>query len=65
MSWGRIYGNDVERGSSPISIGVTGLTVDAGLSTFPTIQRRGDFGEDRTGAIRSRSLTNNMNFYLP
>ena len=43
MSWGRIYGNDVERGSSPISIGVTGLTVDAGLSTFPTIQRRGDF----------------------
>ena len=65
MSWGRIYGSDVERGSSPISIGVTGLTVDAGLSTFPTIQRRGDFGEDRTGAIRSRSLTNNMNFYLP
>ena len=53
ISWGRLYGNAVNRGSSPIAIGVTGLTVDAGLSTFPTIQRRGDFGESRTGAIRS------------
>jgi len=52
ISWGRIYNFD-ER-TSPISIGVTGLTVDSGLSTFPTIQRRGDFGEGKTGAVRSR-----------
>ena len=31
ISWGRIYNG--ERSTSPISIGVTGLTVDAGLST--------------------------------
>ena len=38
ISWGRIY--NASRNSSPISIGVTGLTVDSGLSTFPTIQRK-------------------------
>ena len=44
--------------SNPISIGVTGLTVDAGLSTFPTIQRRyfngvnSELGLRNTGAIR-------------
>ena len=31
-----------------------GLTVDVGLSTFPTIQRRG-FGLRDTGALRKRS----------
>ena len=51
ISWGRIYNFD-ER-SNPISIGVTGLTVDAGLSTFPTIQRRGNFGQGKTGAVRA------------
>ena len=43
VSWGRLYNNDtgtITRGISPISIGVTGLTIDAGLTTFPTIQRR-------------------------
>jgi len=35
------------------SIGVTGLTVDSGLSTFPTIQRRGTFGQSKSGGVRS------------
>ena len=52
LSWGRIYNYDNR--TNGISIGVTGLTVDAGLSTFPTIQRRGNFGEGKTGAIRSK-----------
>ena len=38
ISWGRIY--NASRNSSPISIGVTGLTVNSGLTTFPTIQRK-------------------------
>ena len=70
LSWGRIY-NYSERKGSPISIGVTGLTVDSGLSTFPTIQRRGNFGQGKTGAVRSRKpvanqnliLDNDLNFY--
>ena len=40
------------RSSSPISIGVTGLTVDAGLTTFPTLKRTG--GSDtfaKTGGL--------------
>ena len=52
LSWGRIYNYDNR--TNGISIGVTGLTVDAGLSTFPTIQRRGNFGEGKTGAVRSK-----------
>jgi len=43
VSWGRLYNNDtgtITRGVNPISIGVTGLTIDAGLTTLPTIQRR-------------------------
>jgi hypothetical protein len=71
LSWGRIYNYDNR--SNGISIGVTGLTVDAGLSTFPTIQRRGNFGEGKTGAIRSRKpradgvsleADNNLPFYI-
>ena len=38
LSWGRLYG--VTRSPNPISIGVTGLTVNSGLTTFPTIQRK-------------------------
>ena len=38
ISWGRLY--NASRNSSPISIGVTGLTVNSGLTTFPTIQRK-------------------------
>ena len=40
ISWGRLYGPDTVRSTNPISIGVTGLTIDSGLSTFPVIQRR-------------------------
>ena len=38
ISWGRLY--NATRDDSPISIGVTGLTVNTGLTTFPTIQRK-------------------------
>jgi hypothetical protein len=38
------------RSGSPISIGITGNTVDVGLSTFATIQRRG-VGIRQTGAL--------------
>lgn len=47
-SWGRMSG--FSRSSSPISIGVTGNTVDVGLTTFATIQRRG-VGIRQTGAL--------------
>ncbi len=47
-SWGRLSG--FSRSSSPISIGVTGNTVDVGLTTFATIQRRG-IGIRQTGAL--------------
>jgi hypothetical protein len=47
-SWGRMSG--FSRSGSPISIGVTGNTVDVGLSTFATIQRRG-VGIRQTGAL--------------
>ena len=49
FSWGRLSG--FTRSSAPISIGVTGLTIDSGLSTFPVIQRRG-YGLRDTGALR-------------
>ena len=68
FSWGRLYnGTDGITRNNPIAIGVSGLTVDAELSTFPTIQRRGDFGESKTGAIRSKKpgTGNNLEFYLP
>jgi hypothetical protein len=48
FSWGRLSG--FTRSGSPISIGVSGNTVDVGLSTFPTIQRRGTGIRD-TGAL--------------
>lgn len=48
FSWGLF--TSITRASSPISIGVTGKTVDVGLSTFPTIQRRGE-GLRKTGAL--------------
>ena len=38
LSWGRLY--NATRSDNPISIGVTGLTVNSGLTTFPTIQRK-------------------------
>ena len=50
-SWGRLsnISGGLTRSSSPISIGVTGNTV-AGLSTYPTIQRR-SVGIRETGAL--------------
>ena len=50
--WGRLYGADLKRSSNPIAIGVSGLTVDAGLSTFPTIQRK-YFGDPSVRGLRS------------
>ena len=47
-SWGKLSG--FKRSGSPISIGVTGNTIDVGLSTFPTIQRRIS-GLRKTGAL--------------
>ena len=38
LSWGRLY--NATRSNEPISIGVTGLTINSGLTTFPTIQRK-------------------------
>ena len=52
ISWGRIYNYDLR--ANPVSIGVTGLVVDSGLSTFPTIQRR-TFGLRNGGGIRKLS----------
>lgn len=49
FSWGRLSG--FTRSSSPISIGVSGYSVDVGLSTFPTIQRRG-YGLRDIGALK-------------
>jgi hypothetical protein len=48
MSYGRITG--FNRSSSPISLDLSSFTVDSGLSTFPTIQRRG-YGLRNTGSI--------------
>ena len=47
LSFGKISG--FTRSSSPISIGVTGLNIDAGLSTFPILQRRGTGLRDTGG----------------
>jgi len=50
FSWGRF--SLFERSTiNPIAIGVSGLTIDAGLSTFPIFQRRG-YGLRDTGALR-------------
>jgi len=48
FSWGRLSG--FKRSSSPISIGVSGKTVDVGLTTFSSIQRRSD-GFNSTGSL--------------
>ena len=55
LSWGRIF--NATRSDDPISIGVTGLTINSGLTTFPTIQRRNYSGTSlkglrSTGALR-------------
>lgn len=53
FSWGRMFGSTPEsfaRSNSPISIGVSGNIVTAGLTTFATIQRRGA-GLRQTGSL--------------
>ena len=49
FSWGKLSG--FSRSSSPVSIAVTGKCADVGLSTFPTIQRRG-YGLRNTGSLK-------------
>jgi len=49
FSWGKFGG--FTRGSTAVSIGITGLTVSSGLSTFPTVQRRG-YGLRDHGGLR-------------
>ena len=61
INWGILFGSDLNRSSNPISINVKGLIVDAGLSTFPTIQRKSYVnssmrGLRSTGAIRAFGL---------
>ena len=49
---GIMTGANIQRSGSPISIGVTGFTVNSGLSSFPTVQRvAGDQTFFNTGAI--------------
>lgn len=48
FSWGKLSG--FTRGPSPITLNINGYTVDSGLSTYPTIQRRG-YGLRDTGSI--------------
>ena len=50
LSWGRLY--EGKRSSNPISIAVTGFTVNSGLTTFPTIQRR-NYSETSLKGLRS------------
>lgn len=49
FSWGRLAG--FTRSSSPISIAISTYTVNSGLSTYPTIQRR-NAGFNLTGSIK-------------
>ena len=51
FSWGRLSG--FTRSSEPISIAVTGKTVNTGFTTYPTIQRR-KAGFRGTGAIDTK-----------
>ena len=48
FSWGRI--SNIQRPGA-LGIGVSGFTINSGLSSFPTIQRRG-FGFQNSGALR-------------
>jgi hypothetical protein len=49
FSWGKLSG--FTRSTSPVSIAISGFSVDSGLSTFPTIQRRG-FGLRDIGPLK-------------
>jgi len=49
FSWGKL--SPLVRGSVAIGVSVSGLRVDSGLSTFPSIERR-DYGLRSTGSLR-------------
>ncbi len=51
-SWGRLYG--FSRSNSPVSIAVSGYTVNSGLSTFPTVHRR-KYGLRDIGPLKKES----------
>ena len=51
FSWGRLSG--FSRSLSPISIAATGLTVDVGLTTFASIQRR-NYGIRDSGGLKDK-----------
>ena len=62
FNWGVLYGADLVRSSNPISLTVTGKTLNnfnvTGLSTFPTIQRKsydniGERGHRSSGSYRA------------
>jgi hypothetical protein len=53
ISWGRLSGFTR---SSSVSIAVSSYSVDSGLSTFPTIQRRG-YGLRNIGPIKKDFVT--------
>jgi len=53
FSWGKLSG--FSRSSSPVSIAVTGFTIDSGLSTFASIQRR-SYGIRDTGALKYTNI---------
>jgi hypothetical protein len=48
FSWGRLSG--ITRSTSPVSVGVSGYTVNSGLTTFPQIIRKG-YGLRDTGGL--------------
>ena len=54
FSWGRLYqkSGSLTRATNPIGIAISNYTVNSGLTTFPTIQRR-DEGIRDSGAIKS------------
>ena len=49
FSWGKLTGGT--RSSNPLTLTVSGKTVNSGLSTFPRVQRRAA-GLRETGAIK-------------
>ena len=65
ITWGRLF--NATRNANPISIGVTGFTVNVGMSTFPTIQRKNYTSESlrglrSSGAIRVFGLWLNYHY---
>jgi len=54
FSWGKISG--FTRSSNPVSIGVSGYEVNSGLTTYPTVQRKG-YGLRKTGALKKDLTT--------